>query len=178
MINVHHRTLDTVTPAQAGALLDTLASDNDLLWPHQSWPPMKLHEPLGVGAIGGHGPVRYVVEAYTPGASVRFRFLAPRGFVGFHTYEVAQDSGAVILRHVLEMRAQGPALVTWPLFFRPLHDALIEDSLARAEAVLGLPAKVQPWSVWVRMLRWIASRGRARSKVTPERSEASTHSSR
>ncbi len=165
VLNVHHRKLDGVSAAQAGALIDTLATNEDLLWPRHSWPPMKLDGPLGIGAIGGHGPVRYVVEAYTPGESVQFRFLGPKGFVGSHGYEVLHEADSVMLRHVLKMRTHGPARVTWPLFFRPLHDALIEDSLARAEAALGMPTKVHPWSVWVRVLRWVAYRGRARSQV-------------
>ena len=169
VINVHERKLDDVSQAAtgAGALIDTLASDEDLLWPYYSWPPMKFDRPLGVGATGGHGPVRYFIEAYTPGEFVRFRFVRPKGFEGFHAYEVVHEDGQVILRHVLKMRAHGPALVTWPLVFRPLHDALIEDSLARAEASLGKPATVQPWSLWVKFLRWILSRGRAGSQVMP-----------
>jgi hypothetical protein len=63
----------------------------------------------------------------------------------------------------------GLALVTWPLAFRPMHDALIEDSLACAEASLGLPPAVHHWSPWVKVLRWIISRGKARKQITPNK---------
>ncbi len=167
VMNVHFRKLDGVSPAAAGAVLDTLASDEDLLWPHHSWPPMRFDRPLGVGATGGHGPVRYSVEAYSRGESIRFRFTRPEGFDGIHAYEVLHEGDAVILRHVLIMRARGAALLTWPLVFRPLHDALIEDSLAQAEASLGKSATTRPWSPWVRLLRWLMSGGRARGQAVP-----------
>jgi hypothetical protein len=57
------------------------------------------------------------------------------------------------LRHVLEMRITGPARLTWPLVFRPLHDALIEDSLDRAAASVGMPPTRRPWPPEVRLLR-------------------------
>jgi hypothetical protein len=122
---------------------------------------MRFDRPLAIGARGGHGPIRYDVDAYEPGRSVRFRFTAPRGFEGFHAYEVDERAGRTILRHVLEMRASGAARATWPLVFRPLHDALIEDSLDRAEhAVTGGVARPAHWSAYVRFLRAAFTRGR------------------
>lgn len=165
--NVHQREL----PAgeAVGALIDSLASEKDALWPIESWPRMQFDRPLQVGAVGGHGPIRYVVEAYTPRKSVRFRFTGPTGFDGTHGYEiVASQPQTVVLRHTLEMTTRGPAVLSWPVIFRPLHDALIEDSLAAAEASLGNTATVRRWSLWVRTLRWIISRGRARPQVMPE----------
>lgn len=162
VLNVHERGLQA-TPDRVGALIDSLASTDDMLWPKHSWPRMKFDGPLGIGARGGHGPIRYVVDAYTPQQSIRFRFTAPAGFEGTHGYEViVASSRAVVLRHTLEMRATGPALLSWPLIFRPLHDALIEDSLATAEVSLGASPSVQPWSSWVKFLRWMVSGGRAR----------------
>ena len=67
--NIHQRRI-AAPPARVGELLDTLASGKDRLWPHERWPPMKLDTPLGIGATGGHGPIRYVVEAYDPGVQV------------------------------------------------------------------------------------------------------------
>ena len=94
--------------------------------------------PLGVGANGGHGPIRYFVEAYTPGESITFRFTGPKGFDGFHGFElVSGPNQRVVLRHTLSMTTHGPAVVSWPLVFRPMHDALIEDSLATAQESLG-----------------------------------------
>ncbi|MFB6520879.1 hypothetical protein [Streptomyces sp. NPDC056401] len=52
---------------------------DDRLWPHGSWPAMRLDPCLSVGAKGGHGPIRYTVSAYEPGVRVSwplvFRWL-------------------------------------------------------------------------------------------------------
>jgi len=160
--NVHERVL-TADPAHVGALIDSLTSPNDKLWPRRSWPAMKFDRPLGVGAVGGHGPIRYAVEAYEPGQRVCFRFTAPRGFNGTHGFEVELLNGErTRLRHVLQMNTTGPAILTWPLVFRPLHDALIEDSLDQAERSLGLAPESKGWSPVVKMLRWVISGGKAR----------------
>ena len=87
VLNIHERRL--AAPAAAvGALLDSLASDADALWPRSAWPAMRFDRPLGVGAVGGHGPIPYAVEEYHPGRLVSFRFLGPRGFNGHHRFEV------------------------------------------------------------------------------------------
>ena len=97
-----------------------------------------------------------------------FRFRAPRGFDGLHRYDVLPGpNGATILGHTLEMTTSGPARLSWPILFRPLHDALIEDTLALAQANLGLSPEVRRWSWWVRGLRAALSRGRARGQVVP-----------
>ncbi|MCC6243423.1 MAG: SRPBCC family protein [Gemmatimonadaceae bacterium] len=170
VLNVHEREL-SASQEQAGSLINSLASREDRLWPKHSWPRMQLDRPLGVGATGGHGPVRYFVEAFVPSQSVTFRFTGPRGFDGYHRYDIVHDRDQhFLLRHTLQMTAKGPALVSWPLVFRPLHDALIADSLATAEASLGRPPQVKRWSLWVRVLRNLVGRGRARAQVTPSRS--------
>lgn len=162
--NVHERTL-AARPEAVGALIDTLASPRDALWPHRSWPRMAFDRPLAVGAVGGHGPIRYTVDRYEPGRRVQFRFTAPRGFDGIHRYDVVPVAEATTrLRHVLDMQTSGWARVSWPMVFRPLHDALIEDSLDRAERSLGLTPRPTRWSPWVRLLRWMLSGGRARSR--------------
>ena len=165
--NVHERKLQA-DPRQVGALIDSLASRRDALWPVHAWPPMAFDRPLGVGATGGHGPIRYVVETYAPGQSVKFRFTGPRGFNGYHGYEVfVSTSSAVLLRHTLEMTTHGLAVVSWPLVFRALHDALMEDSLATGQASLGEPPSLRPWSPWVRFLRWALTAGKARGQLAP-----------
>jgi hypothetical protein len=58
VINIHERVLDA-SIFEIGKLIDGLASANDKLWPHDRWPAMKFDRPLSVGAIGGHGPIRY-----------------------------------------------------------------------------------------------------------------------
>lgn len=164
--NVHERSFRAID--RVGSLIDFLASPADALWPIESWPRMLLDRPLEVGAAGGHGPIRYTVEVYQPGKSVRFRFTGPKGFNGSHGYEVvATGPETVVLRHILEMTTSGLAMLSWPFMYRPLHDALIEDSLATAQASLGYPPTVRPWSSWVKFLRWLVSRGKARPQVTP-----------
>jgi hypothetical protein len=153
--NVHER-LFPLPSAVVGALIDSLASRDDRLWPRDKWPPMRFDRPLAVGAAGGHGPIRYFVEEYRPGQSVLFRFSAPRGFNGTHRFEVEDRQGHTVLRHVIEMSATGPARLSWPLVFRPLHDACLEDCLDRATISLGIalphPAR---WSIYVRLIRII-----------------------
>lgn len=166
--NVHEREL-RASPQQVGALIDSLSSRDDALWPRQSWPRMALDRPLGVGAAGGHGSVRYVVEAYAPGRSIRFGFTGPRGFDGHHRLEIVNITEQhCVLRHTIDMTTRGAALFMWPLVFRALHDALLEDALAVAQASLGQTPLVRPWSVWVKVLRWLVSRGRTSPQVTPQ----------
>jgi hypothetical protein len=45
--------------------------------------------------------------------------------------------------------------------YRPIHDALLEDSLALVQASLGLPPDIRPFSLWVKMLRRGISGGKA-----------------
>jgi hypothetical protein len=166
--NVHERELHA-GPDRVGALIDSLASRDDVLWPTHAWPRMEFDRALSVGARGGHGPIRYFVEAYVPGESIQFRFTGPRGFDGFHGCErITTTADTVVLRHTLEMTTHGLAVLSWPLVYRPLHDALIEDFLAAAEASLGQAPRIQPWSLWVRGLRWVVSRGKARAQATAD----------
>lgn len=162
VLNVHERLLDAPA-SHVGALLDSLSSADDALWPHRDWPAMRFDRPLGVGAVGGHGPIRYTVEEYTPGRQVRFRFTGPRGFDGTHAFHVEpSDGGRTLLRHVIDMEATGPAPLSWTLLYRPLHDALLEDALDRAERAVGGTPRPRAWSRWVRILRWLVARARGR----------------
>lgn len=167
--NVHHRDF-AVEPEALGLLLDTLASPDDRIWPGEHWPKMRFDRPLGIGAVGGHGPIRYVVEAYEPGVAITFRFTGPAGFDGTHTFAVEPLVEGARLTHVLAMDTSGKASLSWPLLYRPLHDALVEDALDRVAAAVGEPLAAPPWSAHVRLLRAIARRGRSR----PDRKPAST----
>jgi hypothetical protein len=168
IINIHEREF-RASPPQLGALIDSLASPNDALWPKHSWPPMKFDRPLGVGARGGHGPIAYVVEHYVSGHSIRFRFTQPIGFNGYHSFELLPSSAPdrVLLRHTIHAKLEGRALLTWLLAIRSLHDALLEDALATAESSLGLKPRMQAWSPWVRFLRWAMSGGRSPKQRRP-----------
>ena len=167
VLNVHERELQA-TPDRVGSLIDSLASREHALWPKHSWPRMEFDRPLGVGAHGGHGPISYLVEEYVPGKLIKFRFTGPKGFNGFHAYErINTTANTAVLRHTLEMSTHGLAVLSWPVVYRPMHDALIEDSLATAEASLGQVPRIEPWSLWVRFIRWVASRGKPRAQLTP-----------
>jgi hypothetical protein len=160
--NVHRRYYRADLPA-AGALIDGLASEHDKLWPRDRWPAMHFDRPLGVGAAGGHGPIRYRVEEYQPGRYIRFRFTAPRGFIGTHAFHVREDKwGLVQWRHEIDMRLEGWAKVYWLLAIRWLHDALIEDAFDQAEThLVGIEEKRRSWSPWVALLRLLMG-GRAK----------------
>lgn len=170
VVNVHQRQFHA-TPERVGALIDTLASPQDVLWQQGDWPRMKFDRPLCVGAQGGHGPIRYTVESYAPGRSIRFRFTGPRGFDGWHGLEVLDATTAcTVLEHRLAMRIHGRALLTWPLLYRPLHDALLEDALSSAQAALGEVPRWARWSRYVRLLRRLLTPRTAR---TPRPGQAS-----
>ena len=89
VLNIHERELKA-DYEQAAKLIDSLSSGDDLIWPNQCWPRMKFDRPLSVGAKGGHGPIGYVVEAYKPGQSIKFCFTSPKGFNGFHKFDVVK----------------------------------------------------------------------------------------
>ncbi|HEV8630456.1 MAG TPA: SRPBCC family protein, partial [Thermoanaerobaculia bacterium] len=111
--------------------------------------------PLAVGAAGGHGPIRYTVTAYEPGRRVEFTFAPTLRLDGTHTLTVEPDGeGACVVYHVIAARPRGRMRLAWPLMFRCLHDALIEDLLDNAEeALTGRVAARARWSWWVRWLR-------------------------
>lgn len=135
-------------------MIDTLGSEGDRLWPREKWPPMRFDRPLQVGAIGGHGPIRYVIDRYDPSRGIHFRFLSPRGFLGTHRFEVVPVAASKCkLVHTLELNTSGMAILSWPVLFRPLHDALLEDLLDRAERNYSNLNHSREWSSWVKFLR-------------------------
>ena len=153
--NVHQREF-TADPILLGHLLDRIAEPGNQLWPSPAWPPMRLDQPLAVGAAGGHGPIRYTVQDYQRGRRVVCRFDSAMGLVGFHALDVLPGlkSGRVILRHEIIARTKGRGRLLWPLVFRWLHDALLEDLLDGAAMAVGqATAKPARWSWWVRRLR-------------------------
>lgn len=156
--NIHECRLDA-DPAEVGGLIDSLATDNDRLWPGDRWPSIRFDRPLGVGATGGHGPIGYIVETYQPGRLVRFRFTGPPGFNGHHWFEVQTDGRqGSLLRHTIHMQTSPRAWLSWLFIIRPLHDALVEDALSRARVAVGMPPQQRPWSLWVRLLRQVRYR--------------------
>jgi len=64
------------------------------------------------------------------------------------------------------MQTLGRASLTWPLIFRPLHDALVEDALAKAARNLELETEAPKWRLRVQVLRSLM-----RAVLRPDRQE-------
>ncbi|GGK33495.1 hypothetical protein GCM10010124_27780 [Pilimelia terevasa] len=148
--NVHERALP-VPADRVGRLLDRLASADDPLWPSPTWRPVLLDRPLGVGAAGGHGAIRYRVTRYEPGRLLACAFDPAIGLTGVHVFEV-QERGPdrCVIRHRLEGRPTGAMRLLWPLLVRQCHDAVVEHLLDNAERHVtgGVRAPVRyPWPV-------------------------------
>ena len=152
--NVHQRLL-LASMDEAGALLDAVAEPGNALWPAPPWPAMVLDRPLGVGADGGHGPIRYGCVGYQPGRRVEFEFRPSTPVRGGHALELIERPQGVLLQHTLIAEPIGvPGWLTWTVVFRALHDAFMEDLLDRAETALGRPPRrPAQWSPYVRLLR-------------------------
>lgn len=157
--NEHSRVLDVGMPV-AEELLRDLASHQDRLWPGDKWWPQRFEGGLVAGAKGGHGPVKYKVESVEP-RRVVYRFPSKGWFRGTHAFSLRQEEGGVRLTHTLEGTLHGIGRVLWPTTVRPLHDALLEDVLDRAESATGRPpATPARHSRYVRFLRrrWLKLR--------------------
>ena len=168
--NVHQRSL-AVPVADARFLIDDLAGPDDRLWPSDRWPAMRFDRPLGVGARGGHGAVRYVVSAYVPGRRIQFTFTG-RNIDGFHEFELIDGgAGRCVLRHTLMAHASGSLRIVFPLLIRPLHDACLRDALDRCEAATGGASQRRPLSCAIRLRRAVVgilwARKRSLAAVRP-----------
>ena len=148
--NEHERVIEA--PAGVvGALLDRLSAEDDPLFPTPAWDAMIFDRPLGVGATGGHGPVRYSVVEYEPGSRVRFAFTPPDD--GFHEMSVEPaGEGRCRVRHVLETGIRGANRLLWPAVVRPLHETIVEEVFDNIErAATGRCASPVRWSPRVRL---------------------------
>lgn len=132
--NVHVR--EIVAPsAVVGQILDTLGSADDRLWASDIWvaEPVIFDRPLGVGADGGHGSIRYSVTEYEPGRRIVFAFSPGSGLSGTHSFELETlGPDRCRLTHLLAAETKGwmrpikPILIGW-------HDAMVETALDRVE---------------------------------------------
>ncbi|MCC1495326.1 hypothetical protein [Alcanivorax sp. 1008] len=137
VINIHEREI-AAPLKEVGAALDALSSAEDRVWPSDKWPRIKLDGPLKVGAKGGHGPIRYMVESYSPGERIQFKFTGPRGFCGYHDLALEEiDDARCLVRHSVNANLTGLMVLKWKLVMRALHDALIEDALDNVEIQLS-----------------------------------------
>jgi hypothetical protein len=129
------------------------------------WPPIRFDRPLGVGAQGGHGFVRYSVGAYEPGRRIRFDFPLPQG--GFHALETEPlDGGRCLVRHVLEQRQGLGAALLWATAIRPLHEAMVGDLLDNIVRAATPDRPPRP-ARWTRRTRLLHRAVRDRAKAVP-----------
>ena len=158
-----------------GSILHTLSGQEDRLWPRDTWPPMLLDRGLAPGAKGGHGVVRYEVEEYMRGQKAVFRFDGTgltAAFNGHHYFQIIPANGHVILRHIIDAKGDFKTWLKWKAVIEPLHDALLEDALDRAELALnGQVARPAKWSTRVKILRKLLAKKSPRAEHTARRLE-------
>lgn len=148
--NVHVREIGAPA-SKVGEILDTLGSVDDRLWATDIWvaEPVFFDRPLGVGAVGGHGSIRYSVIGYEPGRRIVFRFAPDGGLAGVHGFEIAPvGTDRTRITHFLDaetsawMRPLVPILIAW-------HDAMVETAFDRAEreatGSLAPPTRIPRW---------------------------------
>lgn len=153
VLNIHIRILNQ-SKSRVSELLGTLSTENDQIWPKEKWPEMKFKEGMQIGAIGGHGPIRYAVEKYDLNSVIQFRFLKPLGFNGIHKFEIRElTKQQTEIKHTIAMETNGMGTLKWVLAIRPLHDALIEDGFDSLENKLTGSHKATGWNIWVRFVR-------------------------
>jgi len=155
VLNIHKRILKQPM-GEVSALIETLSTSNDKIWPSDKWPLMKFQRGIAVGAKGGHGPIRYTVEKYNPKELIQFRFTSPKGFNGIHKFEVKEvNSHQTEVKHVIDMNTSGMGTWKWIFGIRTLHNALLEDGLDKLENNFDGNSKSSNWNLWVRFLRKI-----------------------
>jgi hypothetical protein len=158
--NIHSRDIPA-TAAEVGAVLDSLGSEHDRLWPSRRWPTLRFKRsgPLAVGTPARHGSIRYVVEAYEPGRRLTFRLTPGGGLEGIHGFEITPlGARRTRLTHVIRGRVGTKRLLWWAVV-RRYHDAVIEDLLAQADsAASGRPVPDRPWPRWMRVANGVGLR--------------------
>ncbi|GBC62729.1 hypothetical protein DENIS_3706 [Desulfonema ishimotonii] len=151
--NKHTRIIEKPI-SDVSVLLNSLSSNDDQLWPHENWAPIKLDRELSEGATGGHGPIKYVITEFKPGRKINFRFIEPSNFQGNHWFElIEKGENKTEISHTIKMNVAATAIIPWLIMIRPTHDALIEDSFDKVQLKLGLTFQRKKWSFWVRLLK-------------------------
>jgi hypothetical protein len=151
--NIHRRIITESKPKLA-TLFETLATNNDAIWPYEKWPAIRFKDGVKIGAKGGHGPIKYSIEEYSQGELIRFRFSKPQGFNGFHELylnEISNKETEIV--HVIKMVTTISASLQWLFVIRWLHDALIEDAFDKVENHFLENKKRSKHNFWVKMLR-------------------------
>lgn len=153
VVNIHKRTIHQ-PKRKLNALMETLSTPNDKIWPYEKWPQMKFNVGLKVGGIGGHGPIRYEIIEHIPGEIIQFKFIRPKYFNGIHKFELIPLSpNKTELKHTIDMTTSGTATIGWTFVIRWLHHALMEDLFDKIENQFNDNNKRTAWNLWVRFLR-------------------------
>jgi hypothetical protein len=142
--NVHEREF-LAAAADVGAFVD----DPARMWPRR-WPPLR-DDRIGF--------LRHELLEHLPQRRRHFRITGPRGFTGWHGWDVVETGARTLLRHEVEAQCRGWVRLGWPLVIRPIHDALHEDVLDEAARVLGQAPPERAWTSRVRFLRWAIRKG-------------------
>lgn len=155
VLNIHQRTINT-SKDQVIDLIKSLSTKNDLVWPTENWPKMKLDKGLMPGSMGGHGPIRYYIEDLNIESFITFRFQKPDGFFGVHRFDIKElAKNKTEIQHTIDMETKGTASIKWLLAIRSLHNALIEDAFDKIENRFNRSQKKSQWNIWVKSLRAI-----------------------
>jgi hypothetical protein len=156
----HARSL-YATVDDVGRLVAALGDERDILWPNELWPGTQLRfdRPLAVGARGGHGAIRYSVEAYEPARLVRFRFEPGQGLEGIHRFDIVPlANGCTRLQHTLDVHLTGATRLLRPVLLR-MHDTLIRQLLDNAERATGQAVeRPTPMPGWMRAMNAVEAR--------------------
>jgi len=155
IINIHQREYNHPL-SDLSKIFETLATDNDLIWPKEKWNPMILDNGLCVNSSGGHGIIRYYISRYEDRKLIEFRFVEPKEFVGIHCFElipIADDR--TIIKHTINAQLNVKGLILWYLVVKWLHDALLEDCLDKIENNLEQSNAKTNYNPWVKILRKI-----------------------
>lgn len=130
---------------------------------------MKLDRPVGVGADGGHGPIRYHVTGYEPRRRVRFESHERTGVTGFHEFTVEPlGPDRCRARHHMDVKLHGRMRILFPAAIASMHDAVLEDLLDNLERMsTGTVASPSVWSSWTRVCRRLAEQSPPREVPVP-----------
>ncbi|MCA0153866.1 hypothetical protein [Winogradskyella vincentii] len=151
--NIHKRTINQ-PKERLSVLIRTLATENDLIWPTRNWPSMRFKEGFKIGAKGGHGIIKYEIIKLKDGESIRFKFIKPEGFIGYHQLHlVGLSEIKTEIVHEIKMRTTFKATFFWLFIIRWLHNALIEEAFDNVENHFSVQQKNPQYNYWVKFLR-------------------------
>jgi nitrogen regulatory protein PII-like uncharacterized protein len=154
VINIHTRQL-AISRSAVWDKIKKLSSRQDPVWPYETWPRMILQPGLIAGAKGGHGSIRYTIEEIKVEEEIKFRFISPKGFNGFHIFKLEGNEISCKLTHEIRMDTSFIGSIIWTLIIKHLHDALIEDAFTKIEISFNLPHSRVKWNSWVKILRYL-----------------------